>query len=125
MLLIPQYDSLTHFSPVALMDLYHKLNFPHRNHILKFFLLEDVKIPKNNPPYSSSIFPEASKHCISLLSYLLGYSFFMYNYNQFLAENIHEQFMNFKTQGEFSYTSVIIHMFLFQQGDLLPIQIKK
>jgi len=67
------------------------------------------------------MFPEATRHIISMLSYLLGYendqSFdesilgffsifskeyqlaFMYNYNHFLADNIHENFMNFPTQG--------------------------
>lgn len=78
------------------------------------------------------MFPET----FSLLSYLLGYSddqfvdevilgflsifnkyqqlAFMYNYNQFLADNIHEQFMNFTVQGVFNYNSVIVYILLFQ-----------
>jgi len=93
------------------------------------------------------MFPEATKHIISLLSYLLGYendqaidesilvlfSIFireyqpalMYNYNHFLANNTHEQFMNLTTRGVFRYSSVIIHLVLFQQGDLFPIQLNK
>ena len=47
----------------------------------------------------------------------------MYNYSQFLA--IHEYFMNFTTQGAFTYSSVIIHMILFQQADMFPIHLNK
>ena len=87
-------------------------------------------------PHASSIFPIASKHYISLLSYLLGYPndetidepilgflsifslekspFFMYNYIHFLVDIIHEQFMNFTTQGAFNYSFEIIRMILFQ-----------
>jgi len=112
MLLIHQLDSLSHFSPETLMDLYHKLTFPQIAQILEFFLREDAELQKRNPSYSSSMFPEASRHCISLLSYLLGYPddqsidetilgflsifnkyqqpTFTYNYSQFLANNIHE-----------------------------------
>lgn len=106
---------------------------------------EDVELPKINPPYSSSMFPDATRHIISLLSYLLGYEndqlvdecilgffsifskeyqpSFMYNYSQFLVDNINEWFMNFTTQGFFRYRLVIIHFILFQQGDSLHIQI--
>lgn len=104
-------------------------------------------MPKRNPPYPSSDFPEANRHVTSLLSYLLGYEndhsidesifgflsifsaefqpTFMLNYNQSLAYNIHEHIIHFTTQGVFKYSSVIIHMFLFQRGDLLPIQLPK
>ena len=108
---------------------------------------EDVGLPKKNPPYPSSIFLEASRHYISLLSYLLGYPYdqffyesilgflsifnidkqpsFMYNYNQFLADNIHEQFMNLNTKGVFCYSSVIVHIFIFQHGDIFPLKLSK
>ena len=49
----------------------------------------------------------------------------MYNYDQFLAKNIREKFMNFITQGVFNYTSIIIHMFLFQQEEMLTIHFNK
>ena len=32
-----------------------------------------VEIPKINPPYSTSKFPEGSRHVISMLSFILGY----------------------------------------------------
>lgn len=50
---------------------------------------------------------------------------FMYNYSHFLADNVHEQFMNLTTQGVFRYSSIIIHLILFQQGDLFPIQLNR
>lgn len=136
MLMIPSSDSLNHFSPAALMDLSNKLTFPQRALILELFLPKDVELLKRNPPYSSSVFPEATRHIISLLSYLLGYEndqlvdesileffsifskeyqpSFMYNYSQCLVDNIHEQFMNFTTQRVFRYSLVIIHLILFQ-----------
>ena len=49
----------------------------------------------------------------------------MYNYSHFLVDNMHEQFMNLTTKGVFKYSSVIIHLILFQQGDIFPIQLKK
>lgn len=134
MLLIHSSDTLSYFSPTTLMDLYNKLTFPQRALIFKLFLPEDVELPKRNPPYSSSMFPEATRHIISLLSYLLGYESdecvdesilgffsifskeyqpaFTYNYNQFLVDSIHDQFMTFTTQGVFRYSSVISFNFV-------------
>lgn len=52
MLPIPSSNSLSHFSPVTLMERYNKLTFPHRALIFEIFLLEDAEIPKRNPPYA-------------------------------------------------------------------------
>ena len=49
----------------------------------------------------------------------------MYNYIQFLVDNMHEKMMNLTTQGMFKYTSVLVYMFLFQQGDLFLITFHK
>jgi len=146
-LMIPENDSLSHFFAIVLMDLYHNLAFPQRARIVEIFLPKDVELPYNNPPYPTSMFPERAKHIISLVSFLLGYQIdqwvdepilgylyifskghkptFMYNYSQFLAENMHEQLMKITTEGVFKYSSVLVHMFLFQQGDMLPISIHK
>ena len=45
----------------------------------------------------------------------------MYNYSQFLAKSMHEQSMKITTEGVFKYSSVLVHMMLFQQGYKLPI----
>ena len=93
------------------------------------------------------MFPERAKHIISLVSCLLGYQIdqwvdeyflgylsifskenkpaFMYNYSQFLAETIHEKLMNITTEGVFKYTSLLVDMIIFQQGDKLPIILQK
>ena len=49
----------------------------------------------------------------------------MYNYCQFLAEAMHEQLMNLTTEGVFKYSFILFHMFIFQQGDRLPIVLHK
>jgi len=73
MLLILENNSLSFFSTTVLIDLYHKLTFPQRAQIFEIFLPEDAELPKKNPPYPTSMFPERSKHIISLVSCLLGY----------------------------------------------------
>lgn len=147
MLLIPENDSLSHFSIVVLVDLYHKLTVPQRAQIFEIFLPEDAKLPKNNPLYLASMFPEITKQIIFLVSCLLGYQTnqwvdesiigylsifskenkpaFVYNYNSFMAENMHEKTMKITTEGMFKYSFVLVHMFLFQQGDMLPITLHK
>ena len=49
----------------------------------------------------------------------------MYNYNQFLVDAMHEKLMNITTEGVFKYSSVLFHMFIFQQGEKLPIILHK
>lgn len=49
----------------------------------------------------------------------------MYNYSEFLAKAMHEKLMNITTEGVFKYSSVLFHMFIFQQGDRLPIVLHK
>lgn len=147
MCLILENDSLIFFSTATLIDLYHKLTFPQRAQFFETFLPQDVELPKKNPPYPRFMFPKRAKHIISLISCLLGYQSnqcvdeailgylsifskqnkpaFMYNYSQFLAKAIHEQLMNITTEGMFKYSSVLFHMFIFQQGDKFPIVLHK
>ena len=73
MLSIPQSDSLRHFSQAAHMDLYQKLTFSQRAQIFKTFLPDDAELLKNNPPYPSTMFPEETRHIISLIACFLGY----------------------------------------------------
>jgi hypothetical protein len=40
-----------------------------------------------------------------------------FNFNQFLAENIHDQLFRFPTEGMFRYSLVMVYMFLFYQLD--------
>jgi hypothetical protein len=40
-----------------------------------------------------------------------------FDYSTFLADNIHEQFSNFTTEGMFWYSSILDYMFTFFQAD--------
>lgn len=135
MLLIPESDSLSLFSTATLIKLYRKLTFPQRAQIFEIFLPKDAELPKKNPPYLASMFLERAKHIISLIYCLLGYQSnqwvdeailgylsifskerklaFMYSYNQFLAEAMHEKLMNITTEVVFKYSSILFHMFIF------------
>ena len=106
-----------------------------------------VEIPKINPAYSSSKFPEGSRHVISMLSFILGYftdehtdesilhflSTFVpgqppsviYNYVEYITDSIHDQLVKLPTEGVFRYTSFLFHMFLYFQADKFPITLHK
>ena len=57
----------------ALTKLYIGLEFPRRFQIFQIFMPLHVEIPQINPPYSTSKFPEGSRHVISMLSFILAY----------------------------------------------------
>jgi hypothetical protein len=40
-----------------------------------------------------------------------------FDYNTFLAENIHDQLSKFSTEGMFWYSSILEYMFMFYQVD--------
>jgi len=129
-----------------LIDLYKKLTFPQREKIFEIYLPEDAQLPKTNPPYSYSMFPEVSKQIINIISYLLGYhsdqwvdeaivgflSIFIngekpvvFNYNEFIAEEMHEKFLKFPTEGAFKYDVVLVYMFIYHQEDMFPFTLHK
>lgn len=90
---------------------------------LELFLAQYAQLPKKNHPYRSSIFPDRAKQIITVISYLLGYysnqwvdeaiivflSIFstyskpsiLFNFSQFLADAIHDQFVRFQTEEVF------------------------
>jgi hypothetical protein len=111
------------------------------------FLPQDAQFPKKNPPYHSYIFSEKGNQIISTLFCLLGYfsdklvddpilgfmSIFsveekvatQFDYNGFLAENLHEQLANFPTEGMFWYSSILAYMFMFYQADKFSFLMQK
>ena len=117
----------------SLTKLYLDLDFPKRFHIFQTFMPTYVEIPKINPPYSSSKFPEGSRHIISMMSFILGYftdehsdesilgflSTFVpgqppaviFNYAEYIANIIDDQLVKLPTEGVFRYTSFLFHMF--------------
>jgi hypothetical protein len=48
-----------------------------------------------------------------------------FNYNTFLAENIHDQLFKFATEGMFRYSSILAYMFTFFQADRLVFPMQK
>jgi hypothetical protein len=122
-----------------LTEMYQNLSFPQRAQIFELFLPQDAQFPKKNPPYHSSIFFERGNQIISTLCCLLGYfsnewvyepilgfmSIFSteekvathFDYNSFLAENLHDQLENFPTEGMFWYSSILAYVFMFHQAD--------
>ena len=80
----------------------------------------NAPMPTKDPPYPSSIFPDSTQHIFTILSYLLGchtdqwvdeamIGFLsilssdskpsvIFNYAQFLADTIHDQFLNLDTK---------------------------
>jgi hypothetical protein len=48
-----------------------------------------------------------------------------FDYNGFLAENLHEQLANFPREGMFQYSSILAYMFMFYQADKFPFLMQK
>lgn len=49
----------------------------------------------------------------------------LFNFSQFLDDNIHEQFLKFRTEQVFNYTSILIYMFLYYQIDMFNFSMQK
>jgi hypothetical protein len=140
-------DSVSPFNLEILTELYQKMTFPQRAQIFELFLPPSTQFPSTNPPYPSSIFSTKGNQVISSLCALLGYysdqwvdepilgflSIFsndekpttQFDFNTFLVDNIHEQFMNFGTEGMFRYSSVIAYMFVYFQADKFSFSMQK
>jgi hypothetical protein len=147
MLQIPRAESFSPFTIEILTEMYQKLSFPQRVQIFELFLPESAPLPKANPPYQSSIFSAKGNQIISSLCSLLGYysdewvdepilgylSIFsteeratmQFDYNSFLAENIHEQLFKFPTEGMFRYSSILAYLFVFFQTDKFMFSMQK
>jgi hypothetical protein len=147
MMQIPRTESASPFNLEIITELYQKLSFPQRAQIFEFFLPQDAQFPKSNPPYPSSLFSEKGNQVISSLCCLLGYfsdewvdepilgflSIFsteenpttQFDYNTFLAENIHEQFSKFTTEGMFGTPPYWLTCSLFFQVDRFSFSMQK
>jgi hypothetical protein len=139
MMQIPRADSASPFNLEILTESYQKMNFPQRAQIFELFLPPSAQFPATNPPYPSSMFSTKGNQIISSLCTLLGYysdqwvdepilgSFSIFStdekpttqfkFSTFLANNIHEQFVNFATEGMFRYSSILVYLFVFFQAE--------
>jgi hypothetical protein len=147
MLQITRAESMSPFNLEILTELYQKMTFPQRAQIFELFLPTSASLPTTNPPYPSSMFSTRGNQIISSLCALLGYysdqwvdepilgflSIFsndeqpttQFDYSTFLANNIHEQFVNFATEGMFRYSSILAYMFLYFQADRFNFSMQK
>ena len=95
--------------------------------IFQNFMPAHVDLPKVNPPYSTSNFPEASRQVISMLSFILGYfndeftdasilgflstlsprqpPAMIFDFARFIADSIHHQLTTLYNEGVFRYSS--------------------
>jgi hypothetical protein len=147
MMQVPRAEPRSPLTLEILTEMYQNLSFPQRAQIFELFLPQDAQFPKKNPPYHSSIFSEKGNQIISTLCCLLGYfsdewvdepilgflSIFSaeekvathFDYNGFLAENLHDQLENFPTEGMFWYSSILAYMFMFYQADKFSFHMQK
>ena len=44
----------------------------------------------------------------------------IYDYAQFIADRMHEQFLRMSNERVFKYSSILYHMFLYYQPDKFP-----
>jgi hypothetical protein len=48
-----------------------------------------------------------------------------FNFSTFLANNIHEKFINFAIEGMFRYSSILAYLFVFFQVDKFTFSMQK
>ena len=147
MMQIPRADSTSPFNLEILTELYQKMTFPQRAQIFELFLPPSTQFPTTNPPYPFSMFSTTGNQIISSLCAFLGYysdqwvdesilgflSIFStdekptthFDFSTFLANNIHEQFVNFITEGMFWYSSVLTYLLVFFHADKFSFSMQK
>jgi hypothetical protein len=147
MMQIPQVNSASPFNLEILTELYQKMTFPQRDQIFKLFLPPSTQFPSTNPPYPSSMFSTKGNQIISSLCALLGYYYdqwvdelivdflsifsidenptIQFYFSTFLANNIHEHFMNFAMEGMFRYSSILAYLFVFFQVEIFIFSMQK
>jgi len=128
-----------------LLDQASKLSFVEVTRIAKMFV--PPKFFNATPPYHHAWFDETGRLIINMISYILGYrkseivdetvmalmSMFApgqppsvkYDYATYMANKIHEKFMNLDRERVFKYTSYIYHLLLYHQYDSFPVFLKK
>lgn len=137
---------LTPLSMQHLVDQGAKLSNAQITRIAQLFMQPDAQ-PQRPPPFLHVWFNDIGKVLVNMISYILGYntseyvdetvlvmlSMFTpgrspavcYDYATFIADKIHEQFMNMEIERVFKYTSFIYHLILYNQLDSFPIALKK
>ena len=137
---------LVPLSMKQLLDQASKLCSTKVDRIAKMFMPPEC-YSRYTLPYLHSWFDETGRLVIDMISYILGFktseivdetvlalmSMFTsgqppaikYDYASYIANKIHEQFMNLERERVFKYTSYIYHLLLYYQFDSFPIFLKK
>ena len=137
--------SLTPLSMQHLIDQGAKISSAQITRITQLFM--DPDSPQRPPPFLHVWFNDIGKILVDMTTYILGYntneyvdetilvmlSMFtpgkppsvQYDYATFIANKIHEQFMNLERERVFKYTSYIYHLLVFNQPDSFSFTLKK
>ena len=137
---------LAPLSMQLLLDQGAKLSSSQITRIVELFMQLDCQ-PWKPPPYLHVWFNEIGKLLVNMISCILGFntsefvdetvlvilSMFapgwppavQYDYATFIADKIHEQFMNLERERVFKYTSYIYHLLLYIQPHSFPVFLKK
>lgn len=129
-----------------LLDQGAKLSSSQITRIAQLFMQPDCE-PHQPPPYLHFWFNKIGRLLVDMISCILGFntseyvdetvlvllSLFVpvwppgvqYNYATFIADKIHEQFMNLERERVFKYTSYIYHLLLYNQPNSFPVFLKK
>jgi len=128
-----------------LIDQGAKLSSAQITRVTQLFM--DPGAPQRPPPFLQVWFNDIGKILVDMITYILGYntneyvdetilvmlSMFtpgkppsvQYDYATFIANKIHEKFMNLERERVFKYTSYIYHLLVFNQPDSFPFALKK
>jgi len=126
---------LTPLSIGDLLDLFPKIISIRLAQVIQTFILEEKYTPKYPPPYVVALFSPWGRSILDMISSVLGYTTseyidenilaFMsiytpgkplaviYDYAQFIADRMHEQFLIMSNERVFKYSSVLYHLFLY------------
>lgn len=115
--------------------------------MFQIFIREEKHIPKDAPPYVATIFSSWGTNIVDMISSILGYTIseyineiilafmsiytpghplsIIYDYSQFIAERMHEQFLRMSNERVFKNSSVLYHLFLYYQSHKFPLTLQK
>jgi hypothetical protein len=121
MMQIPRADSTSPFNLEILTELYQKMTFPQRAQIFDLFLSSLCALLGY---YSDQWVDQPILGFLSIFSTDENPTT-QFDFNTFLANNIHEQFVNFGTEGMFRYSSILAYMFFYFQEDKFSFSMQK
>jgi len=139
-------EPLAHLSMGFLLEKASQLPNSEITRIAQMFMIP-MHQPKGPPPYLCAFFTKTGKLILDMISLILGFrsseyvdditlvllSIFTpgqplavkYDYATFIANKIHDQFLNLDRERVFKYTSYIYHLLLYYQPNNFPFPIRE